>query len=75
MRLPDRPHLSEAERRQVLADGERFANAMPSDPAALLRENRPERPVRLLGVRLASFEGERRAAGPDGEPQTTLAVG
>lgn len=42
----------------------------------LLRENRPERPVRLLGVRLASFEEERAGAEPGAEePQTTLAVG
>ena len=44
----------------------------------LLRENRPERPVRLLGVRLASFEDEAPdAPAEDGEaePQTTLAIG
>jgi DNA polymerase IV len=43
---------------------------------ALLRDNRPERPVRLLGVRLAGFEEER--AQPEagaGPPQTKLAVG
>jgi DNA polymerase-4 len=43
----------------------------------LLRENRPDRPVRLLGVRLASFEDEapQRSDGPgEAEPQTTLAV-
>jgi DNA polymerase-4 len=51
------------------------AETIAAVAAALLRENRPERPVRLLGVRLASFEEKRRAAGPDGEPQTTLAVG
>ena len=44
--------------------------------AELLRENRPERPVRLLGVRMASFEDEARAASPrPGGPQTSLAVG
>ena len=42
----------------------------------LLRENRPERPVRLLGVRLASFEDEGGGAEPAStEPQTKLAVG
>ena len=42
----------------------------------LLRENRPERPVRLLGVRLASFEDEVEAPEPaEDEPQTKLAVG
>jgi hypothetical protein len=39
MKLHERPHLSEAERRQVLADGERFADALPSDPAAIIRES------------------------------------
>ena len=42
----------------------------------LLRENRPERPVRLLGVRLANFEDEVEQPEPAAdEPQTSLAVG
>jgi len=54
------------------ADGELIGRVA----VELLRANRPERPVRLLGVRLASFEGEsgpsRDNPGDDG--QTTLAV-
>jgi DNA polymerase-4 len=41
----------------------------------LLRGNRPERPVRLLGVRVASFADEAAPAGDPDEPQTSLAVG
>lgn len=42
----------------------------------LLHDNRPQRPVRLLGVRLASFEDEEGAgAVPAGERQTALVLG
>jgi DNA polymerase IV len=41
----------------------------------LLRENRPERPVRLLGVRVAGFgEGSDTVRGADNAAQTELAV-
>ena len=40
----------------------------------LLRENRPERPVRLLGVRLAGFEDAEAPPRAGGEPQTALAL-
>jgi DNA polymerase IV len=41
----------------------------------LLRENRPERPVRLLGVRLAGFEEEAGGEEPAEAGQARLAVG
>ena len=37
----------------------------------LLRENRPERPVRLLGVRLGSFADTGDATGSE-QPQAAL---
>jgi DNA polymerase-4 len=40
----------------------------------LLRAYDPPRPVRLLGVRLASFEGEAEAAAEEDEPQLRLAL-
>jgi DNA polymerase-4 len=40
----------------------------------LLRAYDPPRPVRLLGVRLASFEGEAEAAAGEDEPQLRLAL-
>lgn len=39
---------------------------------ALLRENRPERPVRLLGVRVAGFGPPERAADGDTAPALSL---
>jgi DNA polymerase-4 len=40
----------------------------------LLRAYDPPRPVRLLGVRLASFEGETEAAAEEDEPQLRLTL-
>ena len=40
----------------------------------LLRAYDPPRPVRLLGVRLASFDGEADAAAEEDEPQLRLAL-
>ena len=39
---------------------------------ALLRAYAPERPVRLLGVRVASFEDESRAPAPPGQVQLAM---
>lgn len=56
------------------ADGEEIGRVA----LELLRANRPERPVRLLGVRMASFEADpseaTRAAEPDDVAQTALTV-
>jgi DNA polymerase-4 len=54
------------------ADGELIGRVA----VELLRANRPERPVRLLGVRLASFEDESGHSDHNsgGDGQTTLAV-
>lgn len=46
------------------------ADVISTVATELLRENRPERPVRLLGVRLAGFEPER--GDPEPSTQATL---
>jgi DNA polymerase IV len=56
--------------------------AATNDPAVvgpvaleLLRAYDPQRPVRLLGVRVASFEHDEGAAAPEAEPQMQLGLG
>ena len=64
-------------RARTLAEHTNDAREIAEVAVELLRENRPERPVRLLGVRVASFADEGAAAAPAApdEPQTSLAVG
>ncbi|MGI9020991.1 MAG: DNA polymerase IV [Solirubrobacterales bacterium] len=66
-------------RARTIAEHTNDAATMAAVAVELLRENRPDRPVRLLGVRMASFDDE--GAGVEADPpaaegpQTTLAVG
>jgi DNA polymerase IV len=62
-------------RARTITEHTNDAETIAAVAVGLLRENRPERPVRLLGVRVASFEDEAPAARSPEEPQTSLAVG
>jgi DNA polymerase-4 len=63
-------------RARTIPDFTNDAETIATVAVELLRENRPERPVRLLGVRLANFEDEVKQPEPaTDEPQTSLAVG
>ncbi len=62
-------------RARTLAEHTNDAGEIAEVAVELLRENRPERPVRLLGVRVASFADEVAAPAAPDEPQTSLAVG
>lgn len=66
MKLPDRPRLTDAERRQIEADGERFADAMPPDPAAVIRET--------YGLEIAAEYAGRRIKNPFGKASGQLSL-
>ena len=66
MRLPERPLLSDAERRQVTADAERFAEEMPVDPAAAIREG--------YGLEIAAEYAGRPIKNPFGKASGQLSL-
>jgi dihydrodipicolinate synthase/N-acetylneuraminate lyase len=64
--LPERPRLSDAERRQVTVDAERYANAMPADPAAVIRET--------YGLEIAAEYAGRPIKNPFGKASGQLSL-
>ncbi len=62
-------------RARTIAEYTNDAATIATIAVELLRENRPERPVRLLGVRLAGLADEAGEPPTAGEPQIKLAVG
>lgn len=64
-------------RARTLAEPTGEAETIATVVVELLRENRPERPVRLLGVRLAGFEEGAETDGDEAglDAQTALALG
>lgn len=66
MALPDRPHLSDGERRQLAADGERFAEAMPADAAAVIRDT--------YGMEIAAEYAGRPIKNPFGKASGQLSL-
>jgi nucleotidyltransferase/DNA polymerase involved in DNA repair len=61
-------------RAQTVEDPTNDEEPIATTAVELLRAYAPPRPVRLLGVRVASFEREPAAEAPQAEPQLDLGL-
>jgi len=62
-------------RARTIGEGTHDAETIASVAVELLRGNRPERPVRLLGVRVSGFEEADRPVAPEGQAALALEAG